>query len=59
MEYPQLELLNGQQINTICYNVDVFVICMLPVVDKEGVHNNVKFGVSLAVSVYVEANVPP
>ena len=33
---------------------------MLPVVvDKVGVHNNVKFVVSLAVSGYVEANVPP
>ena len=33
---------------------------MIPaVVDKEGLHNNVKFVVSLAVSVYVEANAPP
>ena len=33
---------------------------MLPVVaDKEGVHNNVKFVVSFAVSEYVEAKVPP
>ena len=33
---------------------------MLAVVaDDEGVHNNVKFDVSLAVSVYVEDNVPP
>ena len=33
---------------------------MLPVVaDKEGAHNNVKFVVSLDVSVYVEAKVPP
>ena len=33
---------------------------MIPVVvDKEGLHNNVKFVVSLAVSVYVDDNVPP
>ena len=33
---------------------------MLPVVvDKVGVHSNVKFVVLLDVSVYVEANVPP
>ena len=33
---------------------------MIPVVvDKEGLHTNVKFVVSLAVSVYVDDNVPP
>ena len=33
---------------------------MIPVVvGEEGLHNNVKLVVSLAVSVYVEANVPP
>ena len=29
------------------------------VVDKEGVHNNVKFVVSFDVSAYVEGDVPP
>ena len=37
-----------------------FVIQMLPVVvDKVGVHNNVKFVVLLDVPVYVEDKVPP
>ena len=60
VEYPQLELLHGWQINTIYWNGDVYVILIDPVVfDKKGVHNNVKFVVSFDVSVYVEDNVPP
>ena len=60
VEYPQLELLSGQQFNTMYWNLDVFVILIDPVVfDKIGVHNNVKFVVLLEISVYVEDNVPP
>ena len=47
------------KINTIYWNVDVFVIEIEPVVALNyGVHN-VKFVVSLAVYVHVEADVPP
>ena len=60
IEYPQLELLHGWQINTMYWNIDVFVILIDPVVFyKKGVHNHGKFVVSLAVSVSVEAIGPP